>query len=121
MDAEKLDNDYRFYKGFEGEPELIFRSGKRSIHIWEGYIDDIFSEPILSDGRMSGLTLDYHELIGPFSDDSVECAINVDEYLKDCRRYEGRLFKFKESSFVLDAIINWLEERRNSEVAALVN
>ncbi len=121
MEAEKQDHDYRFYKGFEGEPELIFQSGKRLIHIWEGYITDIFSEPVLSDGRMSGLTLDYHELIGPFSDDCVECAINVDEYLKDCNRYEGRLFKYKESSLALDAIINWLKECHDFEIIARVS
>ena len=121
MDAEKLDNDYRFYEGFEGEPELIFQSGKRSIHIWKGYIADIFREPVLSDGRMLGLTRDYHCFIGPFTGDCSEYAIDVAEYLEDCRRYKGRRFAFTESRLALDAMINWLEERRDPEITVRVS
>ena len=48
-------NNVKYYKGFEGEPEIIFQFKDNkdiSIHIWEGYIDDIISKSENLKGEM---------------------------------------------------------------------
>lgn len=63
MDTGKL-NDYTYYFGYEGEPEFVLSSGDESIHIWDGYINDIFGDPIMDGKGWKGLTRDFNEMTG---------------------------------------------------------
>ena len=43
MDIGNQNDNYTFYDGYEGEPEITLSiDGVMSIHLWEGYFDDIF-------------------------------------------------------------------------------
>lgn len=49
--TKNLKNNYEFYEGFEGETEIILsilEHREYNTHIWEGYIDDIFSNAPLN-------------------------------------------------------------------------
>lgn len=51
MDIGKTNDNYIFYEGYEGEPEIIlYIPNETTIHIWEGYFDDIYDTPSL-DGK----------------------------------------------------------------------
>ena len=51
MDIGKL-NDTTFYDDYEGEGEIMLSrsssTNTESIHIWDGYFEDIFGNPCLS-------------------------------------------------------------------------
>ena len=50
MGIGKTDN-YKFYEGYEDEPEVeISADNMETLHIWDGFIMDIFCEPTL-DGK----------------------------------------------------------------------
>jgi len=119
----KQNKDNRFYKGYEGEEEVIFLAGERTLHIWEGYFGDIFGNPIEKEEGWSGFTKDYNEFSGPFEDGCIEYLLNIPEYLADAKEYVGRKFDFGESAQVLDAIILFLVEAKqsNADVTVSVN
>lgn len=119
MDTGKL-NDYTYYEGYEGEPEFILSAGDESIHIWDGYINDIFGTPVMDGKGWKGLTRDFNEMIGPFDSDE-PCLINVNEYLDDAIRYRDRMMDYEETPHVLEALINWLNEHADVEVFASVD
>ena len=123
MDAGKHKSDYRFYNGYEGEPELTLASGNDELHMWDGYMEDIFGTPIIDKNGWNGFTRDYNELKGPYGDDSIEYALDINEYLKDAIQYRGREFEYEETKEVLEAMILWFEKRNadGTTVMARVN
>ncbi|MBQ7567843.1 hypothetical protein IJT17_03470 [bacterium] len=119
MDTGEL-NDYTYYNGYEGYPEFILSSGDKSMHIWDGYLEDIFGEPPLDGQDWYGLTKDFHEDTGPF--DSFEpCPIDVEAYLSDAISCRGRKMRFEESPAVLEAMISWLSAHKDAEVFAVLD
>ena len=91
QDLGNLKNNYKFYEGFEGEGEgeivLFFEKNKEyNIHIWDGYIDDIFANAPLNQKTWTGFTRDYQEDIGAFAD-MQEHKIDTTEYLNDIKAY----------------------------------
>ena len=45
MGIGKTDN-YKFYEGYEDEPEVeISADNMETLHIWDGFFEDIFGEP----------------------------------------------------------------------------
>lgn len=119
MDTGKL-NDYTYYEGYEGEPEFILSAGDESIHIWDGYINDIFGTPVMDGTGWKGLTRDFNEVTGPFDADE-PCLIDVNEYLDDAIKYRDRMMDYEETPNVLEALINWLNEHADVEVFASVD
>ena len=119
MDTGKL-NDYTYYEGYEGEPEFILSDGDEYIHIWDGYIHDIFGTPVMDGKGWKGLTRDFNEMIGPFDSDE-PCLIDVNEYLDDAIKYRDRMMDYEETPNVLEALINWLNEHADVEVFASVD
>ena len=117
----KQTKDNTLYKGYEGEAEVIFAAGGRTLHIWEGYFGDIFGNPIQKDKGWCGFTKDYNEFIGPFEDECIEYVLNIPEYLDDAKAYVGRKFDFEESSKDLDSMILFLEEAEQSNVDVTVS
>lgn len=122
MDTGKRNYDNRFYEGYEGEPELVLFSEQDEMHIWEGYMEDIFGNPVRTENGWTGFTRDFNEFAGPYADDCIECALDVTEYLKDALKYRGHNFEYEESKDVLEAVITWLEQKKenNEEVTARV-
>lgn len=64
MDIGKLENNASFYEGYEDEPE-VFLSIKDMpelcVHIWDGYFEDIFSDPHVGINGWTGFTRNYQE------------------------------------------------------------
>lgn len=88
-DIRNLINNYKFYDGFEDEPEIILsilNHKEYNIHIWEGYIDGIFSNAPLNQKQWTGFTKDYQENLGAFCS-TKEQEINPTEYLEDIQSY----------------------------------
>ena len=119
MDTGK--HNYAYYEGYEGETEFVLSSGNESIHIWDGYISDIFGDPIIVEKGWKGLTKDYNELTGPYGDNEEPCQISTDEYLADALLYRDHKCAYEESSDVLEELINWLRNHKDSVVFASVN
>ena len=47
MDIGNLKNNFTFYDGYEDESEIVLCIEKEeTVHIWEGYFDDIFDRAI---------------------------------------------------------------------------
>lgn len=116
----KHDN-YKFYEGYEGEEELVFSTGEASLHIWDGYIEDIFGNPSSTPIEQDGLSKDYNEFSGPYADDCVMHPVDVEAYLRDARQYEGKSFDYNESKDVLRTIIKWLEQHKAEQITVRLN
>lgn len=113
MDIGKMNDNYTFYEGYEGEPEIVLRvAGTESaaLHIWEGYIEDLFAEPMLTGNGWSGFTRDIHEFRGAFSDDAHMCIDDVKAYLTDLDRYKDSRFEYPETSLVMRALCDLLHD-----------
>lgn len=110
MDTGKIDN-YKFYKGYEGEEEIELSTSDNSmetLHIWEGFFSDIFCEPTLDGKGWHGFTRDYNQFEGAFDDSCSEAVItNLQEYIDDLKLYKNRNFKFEETKEVYDLICSW--------------
>ncbi len=108
--TEKLKNNYEFYDGFEGEKEIILFIAEHreyNIHIWDGYIDDIFSNVSLNQEKWIGFTRDYQEDIGAFGD-MEEHKIDAKEYLEDIKAYQSKPLP-KDCTKVCDLMIEFLD------------
>lgn len=113
-------DDYTFYKGYEGEPEVIISLPNISYHFWDGYFEDIFGDPIFEEKGWTGFTRDYNEFINAFDDACIECAVMPDEYLRDLERYIGKSFSFVETDKALDRLISLMKEAQEAKECVLV-
>ena len=112
MDIGQLRNNTTYYDGFEGEDEVVLSLESESevaIHIWIGYLDDILREPVLDGSKWTGLTRDYHQLEGAFSEEGESTIDNPEEYLVDLQQYAGRKFDEPETMEVFQLIMSFLE------------
>ncbi|MCD8294258.1 MAG: hypothetical protein LUE27_03275 [Clostridia bacterium] len=117
--------DWRFYRGYEGEPELILTYDNvkdMSLHIWDGYIYDILCKPDLSGNGWDGFTRDYQQGERTFDwhNDNVPIE-DLDEYIIDLKQYYDREFMFVETRKCLDLIVAFLEEAKKSHHTVYVN
>ena len=88
MDTGKLVNNTVFYEGFEDEPEVklfIAENSEFNIHIWVGYISDIYDTPIFDGNEWKGFTRDYQQEVGTYEEQDIE--IDVYEYYLDLMTY----------------------------------
>ncbi len=123
MDIGKLPN-YNFYSGFEGEPEIIlYMDGKEdfSLHIWEGFFDDIFGNAPLNGLGWTGFTRDYQQCERTFPGEGSPVSINIDEYLSDLLQYRGCSFHFEETTDCLELICNFLTEAKGMNYSVEVS
>lgn len=110
MDIGNLKNNYDYYKGFEGEEEIIleFKNNPTyNIHIWCGYFEDIIEEPSLNGKGWKGFTRDFHQDEGAYDEDEYE--INIQEYKEDIEQYKNRVFNYRETKEVYELIIKFME------------
>ena len=114
MDIGKTDN-YTFFEGYEDEPEIEFSSSNQdmeTLHIWDGFFDDIFRRPSLDGKGWHGFTRDYHQCEGAFGDDSEAVISDIDEYIDDLKIYENREFKFSNTRDVYNLLLSWLNKAK---------
>ena len=112
MDTGKIIDNYKFFEGFEGEPEIVIEAENTNmpiLHIWDGYLDDILREPSLEGEGWHGFTRDYHQCEGVFGDDSETIITDISEYLDDLKMYKKRHFDYDETREVFDLLCSWLE------------
>ena len=111
MGIGKTINNYEFYIGFEDEPEIVITADNDTLeilHIWDGYFDDIFSQPELNGNGWTGFTRDYQQLEGAFSDDGEYTITNLYEYLEDLQQYNNKKFNYEDTKAVYNLICSWL-------------
>ena len=107
----KIKDNYTFYEGYDGEPQItITVKGDEDarIHLWDGYFEDIFGNPPLSENGWSGFTKDYNQLEGALAAGAGSVEISPVEYLNDISSYKGKTFTYKETSDVVDLICELL-------------
>lgn len=113
----KLKNNYDFYNGFEGEGKVILsikNNKDLTIQIWDGYFEDIFSNPIFNNDGWQGFTRDYQEGIGAFSGDDDNIIINLQEYIDDLKQYIGKSQSYDETDDCLEFLIAFFEQARDN-------
>ena len=115
MDTGKRIRDYQFYEGFDGEGDLIVCTETREMHIWDGYIEDIFGKAEFEDNGWHGLTRDYQENKGVFNDMGVEVEVDALEYLCDLKNRKRAKYHYEETAAVLDQMIRLFSEAHASE------
>ena len=120
MDGGKLKVDNTYYEGYEGEKEIVITFLETEYHFWEGYFEDIFGAPVLSDTGWHGLTKDYNELDNAFDDETIECAVPAEEYLDDLRLYRNRSFEYEETADVLQTLVHIFEKAEKMKDYILV-
>lgn len=116
MDIGKIENNTVFYDGYEGEPEIVLTLANLTtvtIHIWEGYFDDLFGTPHHSTEGWIGFTKDYHELKGVFGDNADKVYVEPSKYLEDLTSYKEVVFDFEETKEVLKLLIEVFEIAKN--------
>lgn len=123
MQSRKFSNNYTFYEGYEGEPEIVLmlvEATEYNIHLWEGYFDDIFGEPTLDGNGWKGFTRDIHQLEGVFGDNDTAIAIDASEYLEDMLSYGNKSFRYAESASALALIVEFLQYAVENSLAVTV-
>lgn len=113
MDIGNQKNNYTYYEGYEGEPEIVIESENASmqiLHIWDGYFDDLLREPKIDGNGWLGFTRDYHQCEGAFGNNSEAVITDISEYLNDLKLYADRQFDYDETKDVYNLMCSWLED-----------
>lgn len=126
MDIGMLKSNHEYYDGYEGDGEIIIRikdAEEYYLSLWDGYFEDIFSKPILSNNAWTGFTRDYQEGKGIFDDDDSYVIHNLNEYIMDMKNYEGKKFNYAETKNCLDLMIAIFEFAKDNlmEIEVIVN
>ena len=86
-----------------------------TLHIWDGFFDDILREPTLDGKGWHGFTRDYHQCEGAFDDSCSEAVItNLQEYIDDLKIYKDRQFDYEETKEVYDLICSWFDKAQKN-------
>ena len=110
MDIGRLKNNTKFYDGYEGEGECVLAltdSSELCVHIWDGYIEDIFGNPQPSDGQWSGITRDYQLGLGAFGEEGYEIISDLKDYICDLEHYFSIAFTNEETSDCIQLILSF--------------
>lgn len=122
MDIGMLKNNNTFYYGYEGESEieLYFSDDTEfNIHIWCGYISDIYDDPIFDGNEWIGFTRDYQQEIGTY--EATDTIIDVSEYLNDLLNYRDKCFRFEETNSCFNLLRSFLEYAKQNNMTVKVN
>jgi hypothetical protein len=118
-----MEKNDTFYRGFEDEAEIILEiinDNFPSLHIWEGYFSDLFSDPDLSQNGWIGFTKEYHQFEGAFSEEEQEALIDPDLYIADLQTYTDKDFHFSETRDVFNAVLELLTQAQKENKKVLV-
>ena len=122
-----ISNNMKFYEGYEGETKIIFQFGgdnNKSIHLCEGYIDDIMNhQPGTDDDYKNGLSFDWNSLEGPYSSDRTDNYIDVDDYYNDLIRFKDVQFKYEETKEAYELLLSFLKQAKdnNEKVEVIID
>ncbi len=122
MEFGMLENNNKFYEGFEDEPEIELKIAENPdlvIHIWDGYFCDIFNNPDFHENGWKGFTKDYQEGVRTYNNE--ETRIDVSEYLSDLQTYAGNKFEIAETSKCIELICSFLEYAQVHNYTVLVS
>lgn len=122
MDIGTLFNNTEFYDGFEDEHEIELFIGEKpelSIHIWEGYFSDIFSEPSFAEKGWYGFTRDFQQCERTFEEKEV--VVDVDEYYLDLMNYKDKKFRFEETKECYNLLCAFFEYAKANNETVKVN
>lgn len=97
----------RFYRGYEGEPEVQFiaknAEHKVGIGIWDGYFDDIMRQFTPGKDGWTGVAKVYHT--DERWEDGIPCKItDLNDTLKEFSEIDLQLLEFDDSAMALSAI-----------------
>ncbi len=125
MDIGKLPNN-DFYSGYEDDTEVILSiegNNEKSIHIWEGYFEDIFRHASLDGNGWSGFTRDLQQGERTFNSEGIATFVDIDEYLSDLLKYKDCTFEFDETSACLNMLCDFFAEAKQNHcrVAVMVS
>jgi hypothetical protein len=124
MDTGKLRNNTKFYDGYEGEGEItlsLSNDENVSLHIWDGYFEDIFGNPNVSENGWTGFTKDYQESVRTFAGEETIPSTLIEEYLIDLKCYEKDHFSYDESSECLALMIDLFKYAHSHSADIIVN
>ena len=113
MDIGEFKNNKMYCEADFCEDEIILSLKENSefnIHIWEGYIRDIFDKAALDGEMWAGFTRDFHEIKGAFSrknGNKIQIQ-NIEEYLADLLGYCEKEFDFEETREVFNLMVDFL-------------
>ena len=113
MDIGKLKNNEVYCEPDFCDDEIILSLKEQpefNLHIWDGYIRDLFGDPPMHGMGWKGFTRDYQEIMGAFSGKSNNCIElpDLEEYLVDILQYAKKQFRFKETREVFNLIYDFL-------------
>ena len=121
MNVDRMRNNTEFYNGFEYEPEIELKIAEKpdiSIHIWDGYFCDIFSNPDFHENGWTGFTRDFQEEVRTY--DSKETRIDVSEYLSDLMTYRYNQFEITKTNKCLELMCEFLKYADENNYTVLV-
>ncbi|MCQ2439023.1 MAG: hypothetical protein MJ074_04580 [Oscillospiraceae bacterium] len=122
MDIGKIKDDYSFYEGYEGEPQITLSilGDDIRIHFWDGYFEDLFGTPPLNGDGWIGFTKDYNQLEGAFSSGSGYDEVIPDDYLRDVISCAEKSFAYEETAEARELLREFLQYAvDNSKVVAV--
>ncbi len=112
MDIGMLKSNHVYYDGYEGEGEVVLRIKEAKeyyLSIWDGFFEDIFGKPILSNAGWTGFTRDYQEGKDAFGYGDSYIINDIHEYIRDLKNYKGKDFAYDETEDCLDLMIAFFE------------
>lgn len=111
MDVRRINHNFTFYQGYEGEPEIVLSlPNHEAVHIWEGYFDDIYNTPSFDGKGWNGFTRDYQQIEGIFAVDGNMAEIDPKEYLEDLMQYKNKVFRYEKTAQVFDLMVAILKK-----------
>ena len=120
MDTLNVKNDYKYYDGYEPEPELVITLNNEKYHIWDGFFYQIIKEPYAFQVDWKGFTRDFHLLTGIYDIDSEIHKIEPKEYLEDLLHYKDNNFSFPESREVFNLLVSLLTRAINENLDVFI-
>lgn len=113
MDIGKLKNNEVYCESDFCDDEIILSLKEQpefNLHIWEGYIRDLFGNPPMNGERWYGFTRDFNEFVGAFSEkegNKIEIS-EVEEYFVDLIQYAEKRFRIEETREVFNLLSDFL-------------
>ena len=109
-----MNRDEKYFKGFEGEAEIIFslektNKGKVEIGIWSGYFDGIMRQIAPKEGYWTSLAYQYHLDIGWYEESPWQVE-NLKEAYEQLSEIDMGSLEYSEEKEILGIILSMFRE-----------
>jgi hypothetical protein len=106
--------DERYYKGYEGDSEIIFsmeenNGDKNEFGIWDGYFYGIMKQIKPKEGYWTGLAYYYHLDKGWYEESPWQVE-NIEEAYEQLSEIDKDKLEYPEEKEILDIILNMFRE-----------